>query len=169
MRDQKLSSVALLRSSDLRKLAEETGRACDNLRKRWQKRVQPWLLQHYTGTCGFRIERVLTSLIAEQFSDYRGIDWYEIANQHKEFAGHTGSSLSSMFTDLLQAVKKSKKGGVVSLHDVANYAAKERKTSPNNTAQSHREAVILYFKEKVAIFGINVLLLYLVLLVPNEV
>ena len=99
----------------------------------------------------------------------RGIDWYEIANQHKEFAGHTGASLSSMFTDLLQAVKKSKKGGVVSLHDVANYAAKERKTSPNNTAQSHREAVILYFKENVAIFGINVLLLYLVLLVPNEV
>ena len=69
LRDQKLSSVALLRSSDLRKLAEETGRACDNLRKRWQKRVQPWLLQHYTGTCGFRIERLLTSLIAEQFSD----------------------------------------------------------------------------------------------------
>ena len=57
----------------------------------------------------------------------------------------------------------------MSLHDIANYAAKERKTSPNNTAQSHREAVILYFKEKVAIFGINVLLLYLVLLVSNEV
>ena len=55
------------------------------------------------------------------------------------------------------------------MHDIANYAAKERKTSPNNTAQSHREAVILYFKEKVVIFGINVLLLYLVLLVSNEV
>ena len=39
----------------------------------------------------------------------RGIDWYEIANQHKEFAGHTGASLSSMFTDLLQAVKKARK------------------------------------------------------------
>ena len=70
----------------------------------------------------------------------RGIDWYEIANQHKEFAGHTGASLSSMFTDLLQAVKKSKKGGVVSLQDVANYAAKERKTSPNSISQSQRSS-----------------------------
>ena len=46
----------------------------------------------------------------------------------------------------------------MSLQDVANYAAKERKTSPNSIAQSHREAVILYFKEKVAILGINVLM-----------
>ena len=74
LRDQKLPSVALLRSSDLRELAEETGRACDDLRKRWKLRLQLWLLQHHTGTCGFRIERLLTSLIADQFSDHR-VGW----------------------------------------------------------------------------------------------
>ena len=38
----------------------------------------------------FRIERMLTRLVAEKFTDHVAINWSELVNQHKEFVGHTG-------------------------------------------------------------------------------
>ena len=46
-------------------------------------------------TTGFRIERML--LVAEKFTDHVAINWSELVNQHKEFVGHTSTSLSFIF------------------------------------------------------------------------
>ena len=59
--------------------------------------IQPWLLQHYAGTPGFRIERMLTKLVTEKFTDHRGIDWAEIVSQHKDLMGHTDTSLGRTY------------------------------------------------------------------------
>merc|ERR1719427_1928722 len=98
-------------------LAKELQRHCGSVRSRWERILQPWLLQHYTGTSGFRIERMLTSLVAEKYNDHRGIDWSEIVNQHKEFWGHTASSISEIYRTILQRAKAKKSD--VSLQEVA--------------------------------------------------
>ena len=59
--------------------------------------IQPWLLQHYAGTPGFRIERMLKKLVTEKFTDHRGIVWAEIVSQHKDLAGHTESDTGWFF------------------------------------------------------------------------
>ena len=142
-------------------LASEIQRQHLSVRERWMVILQPWLLQHYTGTAGFRVERMLTSLVAEKFTDHRGVDWSEIVNQHEEFVGHSGASLSLIFSNVLGLAKKKKKGDVtVSLQEVADFAAdvyqpgKERKESAAKIVR--REKIIEYFKEKVAELGINV-------------
>ena len=122
--------------------------------------LQPCLLQHYTGTTGFRVERMLTRLVAEKFSDHRGIDWTEIVNQHKEFVGHTSASLRHIFHRVHSHAKGKKNDA--SLQEVADYAAevyqpgKEKEESAAMVVL--REKIILYFKEKVADLGINVVI-----------
>ena len=78
---RKLCSAGLLSPPVLKDLAKETGRGGTAVRTRWETILQPWLLQHYTGTAGFRVERMLTSLVAEKFTDHRGIDWSEIVKE----------------------------------------------------------------------------------------
>ena len=133
-----------------------------SLRRRWDQ-ILPYLLQHYAGTAGLRIEVMLTNLIAEKYSDHKGINWSEILNQHQEFLGHTAASLGNTFRKV-HSMAKVAKGGTdsVSLQEVADYAAatyqpgKERKEPPAKAA--HREAIISRFKNKVAELGINVVL-----------
>ena len=93
----KLSQVETLPSFIVTRVAKEIGRSQKSLKHRWEIVILPCLLQHYTGTSGFRVERVLTSLITEKFSDTKGIDWWEIVSQHQEFAGHTGLVLEIGF------------------------------------------------------------------------
>jgi len=155
---QKLSSAGFLSHSVLLELGKELQRNIDSLRQRWEGYLQPRLLQHYAGTTGFKIERILTSLVAEKFNDHRGIDWSELVNRHKEFLGHTTTSIRVTYHKVLTHAKAKKSG--VSLQDVADYAAasyqpgKERKESAAKRA--HREKIVLYFKERVAELGINV-------------
>ena len=109
----------------------------------------------------FEIHRtLLTSLVAERFSDHRGIDWSEIVNQHKVFLGHTSSSISMIYRKiLLLAIKKTGKSDV-SLQEVADHAAvvyqpgKEKKESAARVL--HREKIILCFKKRMAELGIDV-------------
>ena len=155
---QKLSSAGFLPKSEVMELAKELHRNGDYVRQRWGKALQPWLLQHYTGTTGFRIERMLTGLVAEKFSDHRGIDWSELVNQHKEFVGHTSASISQIYRKILARAKEGR--NAVSLQEVAEYAAtvyqpgNEKKEPASRVV--HREKIILYFKESVAELGINV-------------
>ena len=66
-----------------KKLGKEIGRSQISIVRAHRLRfIQPWLLQHNAGTPGFRIERMLTKLVTEKFTDHRGIDWAEIASQH---------------------------------------------------------------------------------------
>ena len=159
----KLSCVGTIPLSIATKVAKETGRSRRTIKLRWDYQLLPCLLQHYTGTTGFRVERMLTSLIAQKFSDNKGIDWSEIVKQHSEFVGHTARSLSQIFHKVYHHARAAKGGAdSVSLQEVADYASaayqpgKERKEPPAKAA--HREAIISRFKNKVAELGINVVL-----------
>ena len=159
----KLSEVETLPSSIVTRVAKEIGRSQRSLKHRWEIVILPCLLQHYTGTSGFRVERMLTSLIAEKFNDTKGIDWWEIVSQHQEFAGHTGTSLGQIFQNVCVCVKRAKGWtDSVSLQEVADYAAatyqpgKSRKEPSAKAA--HREAIISHFERKVDELGINIVL-----------
>ena len=152
----KLSCVGIYSPSMTVK--EETGRSQSTLWERWNGYILPCLLQHYSGTTGFKIERMLTRLVADKFTDHMGIDWLELVNQHKEFVGHTSTSLGLTFQKILTNAKNCGRGS--SLQEVADYAAeayhpgKERKESSAKAAR--REEIVSYFKSKVAELGINV-------------
>jgi len=156
----KLSCVGTFPLSIAAKVAKETGRTHQTVRIRWGEKILPFLLQHYTGTTGYRVERMLTSLIAEKYNDHKGVDWPGIVNQHPDFVGHTAQSLGRIFLKVRSIAKAAKGGDSVSLQEVADYASavyqpgKERKES--QTKADHREAVISHFKRKVAELGINV-------------
>ena len=162
LKTQELSSSGFLSQTDLVKLATEFHRNYDSVKLRWVEQMQPWLLQHYAGTSGFRIERMLTNLVAQQFQDHRGIDWSEILNQHQEFAGHSNASLGKIFRRCRGSAKQMKKNCDVSLQEVADYAStaylpgKERRETDAKAA--HREKIIQYFKNRVEELGINIVL-----------
>ena len=150
---QKLSSAGFLSDSAWLELGKELQRNRASVRVHWEVILRPWLLQHYTGTTGFRIESMLTSLVAEKYNDHRGIDWSEIVSQHKEFVGHTSASISRIYRTVLAFAKRGKSD--VSLKEVADYAALQEKREPAAKVV-HREKIIVYFKERVAELGINV-------------
>jgi len=153
------SSGGFLSQSEWLSLAKETGRVITSLRNRWQRTLQPWLLQHRAGTTGLRIERMLTRLVAEKFTSHKGINWEEILHQHKEFKGHTSASLSFIFQKVLLNARAQKRDN--SLVEVAEFAAevyqpgKEKKEPGGKIA--HREKIVQYFERIVADLGIEVI------------
>ena len=150
---QKLSSAGFLSHAAWLELGKELQRNRASVRVHWEVILRPWLLQHYTGTTGFRIESMLTSLVAEKYNDHRGIDWSDIVKRHKEFVGHTSASISRIYRTVLAFAKRGKSD--VSLKEVADYAAGKEKREPAAKVV-HREKIIVYFKERVAELGINV-------------
>ena len=152
---QKLSSNGFLSTKDLMALATDLQRDRFSVRNRWEHNLQPMLLQHYTGTSGFRVERMLTSLVAQNYKDHRGIDWAEIVSKHKEFAGHTSASISLIFRHCLESARR--QSNINSLQDVAEWCAttyKPRKESSANMAR--REKMVEHFMKRVKNLGINV-------------
>ena len=126
LKTQKLSSTGFLSQSTAMGLATELQRYYISVKLHWEQSLQPMLLQHLTGTTGFRVERMMTSLVAEKFKDYKGIDWLEFVNQHKEFAG------VAECTEAYQA----------------------RKEPPARIVR--REKIVEYFSQRVKELGINV-------------
>ena len=149
-----LSSAGILSQSEFKELSKELQRYDISVRHRWETMLQPWLLQHYTGTSGFRIERMLTSLVAEKFNDHKGIDWSEIVKQHKEFVGHTAASISEIYRKMLYSAKSGKSD--VSLQEVADYAAAVFQPRNLQKPAAHREKIIFHFEKRVAELGIHV-------------
>ena len=102
---------------------------------------------------------MLASLVAEKYTDKMGIDWGELRDQYKEFAGYTGSSLGRIYMKIFSSCLRSKNSGKPSLKEVAEYAAvayqpgTERKESVAMLA--HREKFVLSFKKSVEELGIN--------------
>ena len=78
--------------------------------------------------------------------------------QHKEFAGHTGSSLSSVYRNIIVCLKKrGHKSEVVSPLEVARFAAKTFQPAKDTTTKvAHKERVIHHFKKRVKELEINV-------------
>jgi len=160
MKVKKLSGSGFFTEKVLMELATEFKRDYNSIRVRWESSLQPWLLQNYTGNSGLRIERMLTILVAQKFKDHKGVDWSKIVEEHKEFAGHTGASIRSIFNKCLSVAKQRKKTGDVNLQEVAEYAAhvyqpgKERREPVSKTLR--REKVIAYFKKKAEDLGIEI-------------
>ena len=38
--------------------------------------LQPWLLQHFTGTTGFRVELLLANMVAEKYKSMYEVDLF---------------------------------------------------------------------------------------------
>ena len=74
------------------------------VRHRWETCLQPWLLQHYSGTLNLGVERMLANYILDNYTDFSSIDWPEVAAR-SEFAGHTVSSLRYMYLQKLNKAK----------------------------------------------------------------
>jgi len=153
---KKLSSTGFLSQSDTVKLATELKRNFKGIALRWERSLQPWLLQHFTGTSGFRVEKMLTSLVAEKYNDPREVDWAEIVNQHKEMAGQTSAGVSLLFQCCLKAARRQKKADVVSLLEVAECAAAYQARKESAAKIAHREKIIEYFEKRVDELGIQI-------------
>jgi len=152
LRTKNLSSGGFLTLSSLMKLGEQFERSHESVSRRWSATLQPCLIQHYCGTFGLRIERMLTRLVAQEYEDHFGINWSEVLKRNKEFTGHTASSLGWIFAKCRSGAKRKYKREV-SLLEVAEYAAvayqpgKERKVPFSKVL--HREKIIDYFKRTV--------------------
>ena len=159
LKTKELSSGGFLSLSSLVKLANESQRSHLSIQDHWSKVLQPCLLQHYCGTSGLRIERMLTRLVAQQYKDHLGIDWSEVLKKHKEFTGHTAGSLGRVFAKCRSSAKR-KYNREVSLQEVAEYAAtvyqpgRERRDSVSKVA--HKEKIIGYFNRTVKELGVNI-------------
>jgi len=160
MKVNSLSSTGFLSQNVLMDLATEFKRDFQGVSLRWETRLQPWLLQHYTGTSGLRVERMLTALVAQKYKDHKGVDWSKIVKEQKEFAGHTSASIRQIFNNIRTTAMKKKKTRDLNLQEVAEYAAdvyqpgKEKMEPPSTTI--HREKVIAYFKSRTEDLGIEV-------------
>ena len=153
---QELSSRKCLSRADAIELSKELQRTYTVVTLHWENCIQHWLLQHFTGTTGLRIEKMVTSIVAQKYKDHQGIDWSELQRQHKEFAGHTSTSLSKVFKGCLGFAKKLKKREEVSLLEVAE-SAEVFKVKMESVAKTiRREKIISYFEKRVEELRINI-------------
>ena len=95
LRNKKLRDVILGRPC-CQELADQWRINTMGLSNRWTNTLQPTLLQHYTGTLNFRVERMLANHISENWSDIAQINWIEVAGK-SEFVGHTENSLRNLY------------------------------------------------------------------------
>jgi len=63
---QELSSTKCLSHSDAIELSKELQRYYNSVTSHWENCIQRWLLQHFTGTTGLRIEKMVTSIVAQK-------------------------------------------------------------------------------------------------------
>ena len=156
LKSQRLSGTGFLSQSTAMRLATELQRYYISVKLHWEQSLQPMLLQHYTGTTCFRVERMMTSLVAQKYKDYRGVDWLELVTQHKEFAGHTNASIRKLFQNCLQFARKQKHTDDVSLQEVAECTEvyQARKEPPAKIVR--REKIVEYFSQRVEELGINI-------------
>ena len=153
-----LSSSGFLSETELMALATEFQRGRGPVKFRWENSLQPWLLQHLTGTSGFKVEKLLTRIVAEKFNDLQGIGWSDLVKQHKEFAGHTGSSLSSVYRKIISCVQlRERSKEVKTPFEIAKYAAETYQPAKEPVVKVvRRERIIHHFERRVKEHEINV-------------
>ena len=95
LRNQRLSSSGFFDEKDFDLLCGELCRDPGSLRNRWEVvkllffnapylssmntvkvTLQPWLLQHFTGTTGFRVELLLANMVAEKYKSMYEVDFF---------------------------------------------------------------------------------------------
>ena len=127
------------------------------VQQRWQNILQPWLLQHYSGTLNLRVERMLSRFIMEHFTDISDIDWPMVASR-SEFAGHTQRSLKMLFSRFRDHSKYHRRklgvlSGEPSLADVATHCEQvygQGGGKMGSTKLKRQMDVIDFFERKVA-------------------
>ena len=156
---QRLSSTGFLSNTAISELATELQKTPKSVSKRWDMNLQPWLLQHFTGTSGLRVERMLSSLVAKEYKDTKEIDWRKLVQQHKEFQGHTYRSLNGIYHNILLGARRKLKGSVT-LQQVESFASEtygagmgKKETA---SIEAHREKFIFAFREKIEKLQINI-------------
>ena len=100
---EKLSEI-ILQKHQYADLTKQLRKSPIAVRHRWETCLQPWLLQHYSGTLNLRVERMLANYILDTYTDFSSIDWPEVAAR-SEFVGHTVSSLRYMYLQKLNKAK----------------------------------------------------------------
>ena len=91
-------------------------------------------------------------------TELQGISWYDLVKQHKEFAGHTGSSLSSVYRKIILCVQlRERSKDVKNPFEIARYAAEIYQPAKESAAKVvRREKIVQHFKDKVKLLQINV-------------
>ena len=166
---KRLSTSGFLLTSDLMELATEFHRNHGSVRERWERALQPWILQHFTGTSGLRVEMMLANLVMEKLGEEKGVaarrelDWGKLVEQNKEFAGHTNRSLRRVYDGVINRAEKKLRSTreSMTLKDVADYALEfcsggnERKETASR--EERREMIISYLKSKLTEHKIKIL------------
>ena len=101
---EKLSEI-ILQKHQFADLNKQLGKSPIAVGLRWTLSLQPWLLQHYSGTLNLRVERMLANYISDTFTNFSSIDWPEVAAR-SEFAGHTVNSLRAIYFKRLNITKR---------------------------------------------------------------
>ena len=119
---EKLSEI-VLQKHHYAALTKRLGKSPIAVRHRWITNLQPWLLQHYSGTLNLRVERMLANYIRETYTDFSSIILPEVAARC-EFTGHTASSLQKLYRGSLSPSTKKKfglQGDMVTPQFIAEY------------------------------------------------
>ena len=87
VRNEKLSEIVLHKHQGA-ELTKQLNKSRHGVLKRWGTVIQPWLLQHYSGTLNLRVERMVPIYILD--TDFT-IEWSEVAVR-SGFAGLTENS-----------------------------------------------------------------------------
>ena len=122
LKSEKLSEI-VFRDYEIRPLIKELNKSKGGIRSRWNQTLQPWLLQHYSGTLNLRVERMLANHIADTYTDFTQIDWRKVTAR-KEFVGHTYNSLRGLYFNQLRDATKKKlqlASEDVDLHHIVEY------------------------------------------------
>jgi len=155
----KLSELKL-KSCDFAELTERFGKSERAACQRWERILQPWLLQHYSGTLGLRVEIVLSEYIADNYTNFSDINWAHVA-ANQEFVGHIGNSLRQLYLSHLKRptqLKLSLDLSEVTVGHIAEYCRNvygDGKGRPNRVKEERQRQVIDFFQAKVEELGIR--------------
>ena len=158
---EKLSEIKLL-SHQAADLTKELKKGNTSVRDRWHHILQPWLLQHYSGTLNLRVERMLANYLVETFTDALSIDWPRVVPR-PEFAGHTKNSLKHIFSNMKisSSLKFNLVSSDVTLQHIADYSelvygegAQGRVIGTSVDKLVRQKEVIAFFESKVEKMGI---------------
>ena len=157
---EKLSLIKIRRHQCM-DMANQLNKTNAGVALRWSKNLQPWLLQHYSGTLNLRVERMLSNHLAETFKDVSQVDWSKVAAR-KEFAGHTEHSLKHCYANLKVQVKFNLNSSEATLQQVSDHSELVYGEGAQGNAQGrlsskklqHQREVIAFFEKKVNELGI---------------
>ena len=140
-----------IKRSECKGLSTQLGRHVISIWSRWTHVLQPWILQHFHGTLTCNIEQMLANHIADNYNDYRNVDWSKVV-QKREFAGHTEQSLRRKYiNDVLEKASRilNLKRQDMTPIAVANISCQLKKRQETPEHWLRKQNVIEYFERNV--------------------